>query len=84
MTENALVPFYRSFLLNRVVHLNELDKLSDEELNMLNIDTLAALKESRHRYEQLEDKQTDDAKGEYRRMKMAGYFQAAIQIELTK
>ena len=32
MTENALVPFYRSFLLNRVVYLNELDKLSDEDL----------------------------------------------------
>ena len=84
MTENALVPFYRSFLLNRVVYLNEVEKLSDDELNMLNIDTRSALNESRHRYEQLEDKQTDDAKGEYRRMKMAGYFQAAIQIELTK
>ena len=84
MTENALVPFYRSFLLNRVVYLNELDKLADKELDMLNIDTLSALNESRHRYEQLEDKQTDDAKGEYRRMKMAGYFQAAIQIELNK
>lgn len=82
MTESTLVPFYRSFLLNRVVYLNEVDKLTDEELNMLNIDTLAALNEARHKYELLENKQSDDAKGEYRRMKMANYFQAAIQLEL--
>ena len=43
MTESTLIPFYRSFLLNRVVYLNELDKLSDDELNMLNIDTRSAL-----------------------------------------
>ena len=51
---------------------------------MLNIDTLAALNEARHKYEQLENKQSDDAKGGYRRIKMANYFQAAIQIELNK
>ena len=83
MTEPSMVPFYRSYLLNgRTVYLDKLSELSDSELNMLNIDTLAALNEARHKYEQLENKQSDDAKGEYRRIKMANYFQAAIQLEL--
>jgi hypothetical protein len=49
---------------------------------MLNIETLAALQEARHNYDLIEDKQSEEASGEYRRMKMAGYFQAAIQIAL--
>jgi hypothetical protein len=49
---------------------------------MLNVDTLAALNEARFRYDQIEDKQSEAAGGEYRRIKVAGYFQAAIRLEL--
>jgi hypothetical protein len=44
---------------------------------------LAALNESRHNYSFIEDKHSDDASSEFRRMKIAGYFQAALQIELS-
>jgi hypothetical protein len=46
------------------------------------VDTLAALEDARHLYAALENKQSDEAGTVYRRMKTAGYFQAAIQIEL--
>lgn len=82
MTDSPVVPFYRSFLLDRVVYLDALHKLTIEELGMLNVDTLASLNESRHRYEQIEDKRSEEASAEYRRIKIAGYFQAGIRIEL--
>jgi len=82
MTELNDAPFYRSYLLNRTIYLHELKKLSNDELHMLNVDTLAALNEARYRYDQIEDKQSEAAGGEYRRIKVAGYFQAAIRLEL--
>jgi len=83
MTENSMVPFYRSYLLNgRTVYLDKLSELSDTELHMLNIDTMAALKEARHEYENIENKQSEEAGPAYRRLKVAGYFQAAIKLEL--
>lgn len=84
MTQLNDAPFYRSYLLNRSVYLHELSTLSNEELHQLNIDTKAALTEARYRYEQIEDKQSETAGREYRQIKVAGYFQAAIQLELDK
>jgi phosphoglycolate phosphatase-like HAD superfamily hydrolase len=83
MTETAMVPFYRSYLLNgKTVYLDKLSELSDAELNMLNIETLAALTEARHEYDSCENKQSEEAGPLYRRLKVAGYFQAAIKLEL--
>jgi len=82
MTDLNGAPFYRSYLLNRTIYLHELKSLSNEELHMLNVDTLAALNEARFRYDQIEDKQSEAAGGEFRRIKVAGYFQAAIGLEL--
>ena len=45
---------------------------------------MAALHEARHNLDLCEDKQSEDAGTEFRRMKIAGYFQAAIEIELGK
>jgi hypothetical protein len=83
MTDTALVPFYRSFLLNQTVHLDKIKDLPMRDLELLNIETLAALNETRQHYSQLENKDSDEASGTFRRMKIAGYFQAAIQIELA-
>jgi len=83
MTENSMVPFYRSYLLNgRTIYLDKLSELSDSELHMLNVDTKAALEEARHEYENIENKQSEEAGPAYRRLKVAGYFQAAIKLEL--
>lgn len=83
MTENSMVPFYRSYLLNgRTVYLDKLSELSDSELNMLNIETLASLEEARRDYASVENKQTEEGGSVYRRLKVAGYFQAAIKLEL--
>jgi hypothetical protein len=83
MTENAMVPFYRSYLLNgRTVYLDKLSELSDAELNMLNIETLASLEEARRDYAGVENKQSEEGGSVYRRLKVAGYFQAAIRLEL--
>ena len=82
MTELNDASFYRSYLLNRTIYLHEIKKLSHDDLHMLNVDTLAALNEARFRYDQIEDKQSEAAGGEYRRIKVAGYFQAAIRLEL--
>lgn len=83
MTENSMVPFYRSYLLNgRTVYLDKLSELSDSELAMLNIETLAALEEARRDYAAVENKQTEEGGSVYRRLKVAGYFQAAIKLEL--
>ncbi|NBS70937.1 hypothetical protein EBT31_18830 [bacterium] len=83
MTENSMVPFYRSYLLNgRIVYLDKLSELSDAELNMLNIETLASLEEARRDYASVENKQSEEGGSVYRRLKVAGYFQAAIKLEL--
>jgi hypothetical protein len=83
MTENAMVPFYRSYLLNgRTVYLDKLSELSDADLNMLNIETLASLEEARRDYAGVENKQSEEGGSVYRRLKVAGYFQAAIRLEL--
>ena len=82
MTKNS-VPFYRSYLLNgKTIYLDKLSELSDAELHMLNIDTMAALQDARHEYDGIENKQSDEAGPAYRRLKVAGYFQAAIKLEL--
>jgi hypothetical protein len=84
MTDNNnLVPFYRSFLLNQTIHLDRIKELPLRDLELLNVETLASLNETRQHYSQLENKDTDEASGTFRRMKIAGYFQAAIQIELA-
>jgi phosphoglycolate phosphatase-like HAD superfamily hydrolase len=83
MTDTAMVPFYRSYLLNQTVHLDKIKDMPLRDVELLNVETLAALNEARHRYGLLESKDSDEASGEFRKMKIAGYFQAAIQIELA-
>jgi len=83
MTETAMVLFYRSYLLGgKMVYLDKLSELSDSELNMLNIETMASLEEARRDYEAVENKQSEEGGSVYRRLKVAGYFQAAIKLEL--
>jgi hypothetical protein len=78
-----MVPFYRSYLLGgKLVYLDKLSELSDSELNMLNIETMASLDEARRDYDAIENKQTEEGGSVYRRLKVAGYFQAAIKLEL--
>ena len=81
---NTMVPFYKSFLLGQTVYLDQIQGMPIRDLELLNVDTLAALEEARHRYTTLEDKKSEDAGAVYRQIKTAGYFQAAIQIELEK
>jgi len=83
MTENNMVPFYRSFLLGRTVYLDRIKEMPLRDLEMLNVETLAALNEARHNYAQIEDRDSEEASGEFRRIKIAGYFQAALQLELS-
>ena len=83
MTDAATVPFYRSYLLGgKNIYLDKLSELSDDELSLLNIETLAALEEARREHDALENKQGEEAGPAYRRLKIAGYFQAAIKLEL--
>jgi hypothetical protein len=78
-----MVPFYRSYLLGgKMVYLDKLSELSDSELNMLNIETMASLEEARRDYEAVENKQSEEGGSVYRRLKVAGYFQAAIKLEI--
>jgi hypothetical protein len=65
-----------------MVYLDKLSELSDGELNMLNIETMASLEEARRDYEAVENKQSEEGGSVYRRLKVAGYFQAAIKLEL--
>jgi len=44
---------------------------------------MAALEEARYQYARVEDKTTVDAGPVFARMKIAGYFQAAIKLELA-
>ena len=81
--DTSAIPFYRSYLLNgKVVYLDKLAELSDSELRMLNIETMSGLDQARHDYEAIEDKQSEEGKNAYRRLKEAGYFPAAIKVEL--
>ena len=84
MTDTSFIPFFRSFILGKNVDLDKLSALSTKELEMLNVETLAALNESRRNHEHLDRKQSDEGHSEFRRMKVAGYFQAAIQIALEQ
>jgi hypothetical protein len=76
-------PFFKSYLLERNFLLDDIKDLSDAELNTLNIETMAALEEARYQYARVEDKTTGDAGPVFARMKIAGYFQAAIKLELA-
>jgi hypothetical protein len=76
-------PFFKSYLLGRNFLLDEIKDLSDAELNTLNSETMAALEEARYQYARVEDKTTVDAGPVFARMKIAGYFQAAIKLELA-
>ena len=78
-----MVPFYRSYLLGgKTIYLDKLAELPDNELAMLNIETMAALEEARRDYDAIENKQSDEGGSAYRRLKVTGYFQAAIKLEL--
>lgn len=84
MTNSAPAPiFFKSYLLGRNVQLDDLKDLTDQELRTLNVETLASLDESRYEYSQVENKHSADAGPTFARMKIAGYFQAAIKIELA-
>lgn len=85
MTEASTVPFYRSYLLGgKTIYLDKISELSDGELHMLNIETLSALQEARHEYDSIDNKQSEEAGPLFRRLKIAGYFQAAIKLELEQ
>ena len=56
---NNMIPFYRSFLLGRTVYLDKVKELPLRDLEILNVETLAALHESRHNYSQLEEKHSE-------------------------
>ena len=75
--------FFKSYLLGRNVQLDDIKALSDANLRTLNVETLASLDESRFEYSQIDNKHSADAGPTFARMKIAGYFQAAIKIELA-
>ena len=79
---NMNEPFFKSYLLGRNFLLEDVKDLSDAELNTLHIETMAALEEARYQYARVEDKTTAEAGPVFARMKIAGYFQAAIKLEL--
>ena len=84
MTNSAPAPiFFKSYLLGRNVQLEDLKDMSDQDLRTLNVETLASLDESRFEYSQIDNKHSSDAGPTFARMKIAGYFQAAIKIELA-
>jgi hypothetical protein len=76
-------PFFKSYLLGRNFVLDEIKDLNDSDLNTLNIETMAALEDARYQYSKIEDKNAVEAGPVYARMKVAGYFQAAIKLELS-
>ena len=43
MTDTTMVPFYKSFLLGQTVYLDQIQGLPVRDLELLNVDTLAAL-----------------------------------------
>lgn len=82
MTDTSVTPFYRSFLLGKTIHLDGIADMPLRDLEMLNVETRAALQEAVEKHQQMEDKNSEEASTEYRRMKIARYFQAAIEIAL--
>lgn len=84
VSDTSFIPFFRSFLLGKSIDLDKIVDLAKPELDILNVETLAALNEARHNHDQIENKQSEEASTEYRRMKVAGYFQAAIKIALDQ
>lgn len=80
--DNAL-PFYKSYFLERQVRIDEIEQLTEHDLHMLNVETLSALNEARHEYDLIEQKDRNgyEAGQVFRRLKIAGYFQAAIALE---
>jgi hypothetical protein len=74
-------PFFRSFLLGKTYSLEDIKDISDVDLETLNIETLSALNDARHDYASLEDRQSKEGGQIFYRMKVASYFQSAIQIE---
>lgn len=82
--DTSFIPFFRSFLLGKSVQLDQLSELPIKELEILNVETLAALNEARHNHDSMDNKRSDEAHTEFRRMKVAGYFQAAIKIALDQ
>ncbi len=84
MTQPQGLPFYRSYLLNKTVSLSEEPDLSHGDLKMLNLEPREPFEGARHDYNAIQNKQSDEAGPVYRRLKVAGYFQAAIKIELEQ
>jgi len=82
MTDTSITPFYRSFLLGKTIHLDGIADMPLRDLEMLNVETRAALQEAMEKHQQMEDMNSEEASTEYRRMKIARYFQAAIEIAL--
>jgi hypothetical protein len=82
MTDTQYQPFYRSFMLCKTVYLDAVKDMPMRDLEILNIETLAAFKEAQNYHRSFEDPQCEDASTWYRRMKTASYFQAAIEIAL--
>jgi hypothetical protein len=68
-------------LLGKTFSLEDIKDVSDVDLETLNIETLAALNDARHDYASLEDRQSKEGGQIFYRMKVASYFQSAIQIE---
>ena len=83
-TNTHRIPYFHSYLLGKSAPLDQLSSLPDNELGILDVETLAALNEARHNRSNMNDFQTDEARTEFRRMKVAGYFQAGIKIALDQ
>lgn len=83
-TDTSFIPFFRSFLLGKNVDLDKISSLPTNELEILNVETLAALNEARRNRDHMDNMQSDEAHTEFRRLKVAGYFQAAIKIALDQ
>lgn len=75
------IPFFRSYILNKTVYLDKLSELTDEELHLLDVETLATLQDLRYTYDKMENKESTEAGTFFHRIKVANYFQAAIKVE---
>lgn len=82
MTDLVYNPFYRSFILGKTLYLDQIKDLPMRDLDLLNVETLAAYREAQTQHKLNEDPQSEEASTWYRRMKTASYFQAAIEIAL--
>ena len=68
-------------MLGKTFSLEDIKEVPDVELETLNIETLAALNDARHDYSSLDNRQSKEGGQIFYRMKVASYFQSAIQIE---